>query len=65
MAHRHPTLYLLLSLLFLLLTLILIFLGMASSWSSLTRVTLFLLSPFSLILALSYFHLRSQEERGF
>jgi hypothetical protein len=48
-----------------LLTLILIFLGMASSWSSLTRMTLFLFSPFSLILALSNFHLWSQEEQGF
>jgi DNA-binding transcriptional regulator YhcF (GntR family) len=58
MAHRHPTLYLLLSLLFLLLALILIFLSVVSA-------RLFLFSPFSLILAFSYFHLWSQEKRRF
>jgi hypothetical protein len=65
MVHRHPTLYTILGLVFLGITMALVFLSGASAWPWLTRTTLFLLSPFSLLLTLSYFHLSMQEERGF
>lgn len=65
MVHRHPTLYRLLGLVFLGITLILLFLGVALDWPASTRPALFILSLFPLLLALVYFHLGTQEERGF
>jgi hypothetical protein len=63
--HRHPTLYRILGLVFFGITLVLIFLGVALDWPASTRPALFILSFFSLLLTLVYFHLGTQEERGF
>lgn len=65
MVHRHPALYRILGLVFLVCTLVLIFLGAIPSWPPATRGALLLLSVFPLILSLSYFHLATQEERGY
>ncbi|EFH86623.1 hypothetical protein [Ktedonobacter racemifer] len=65
MVHRHPMLYRILGLVFLGITLVLIFIGVALDWSSSTRTAVFILSFFPLLLALVYFHLGTQEERGF
>jgi hypothetical protein len=63
--HRHPTLYRMLGPVFLVSTMILIFLGAALDWPASTRPALFILSCFPLLLALVYFSPGSQEERGF
>ena len=65
MVFSHPTLYRILGLIFLGIILILVFMGVASNWPSPTRVALFILSFFPLLLAFSYFYLGTQEERGF
>lgn len=65
MVHRHPTLYRILGLIFLCITLVLMFLSAAPAWPSSAHVALFLLSIFPLMLSLSYFHLGNQEERGY
>lgn len=65
MVHRHPTLYKMLGLLFLGLTIALAILGTLPAWSSMVSFTLFSFSLLSLILTLAYFHLGAQEERGF
>lgn len=65
MVHRHPTLYRILGLVFLVCTLVLMFLSATPFWSSATRGTFLLLSVFPLILSLCYFHLGNQEERGY
>ncbi len=63
--HRHTTLYRILGLTFLCSTLLLMALSAVPAWPSATRVALFLLSFFPLILSLSYFYLGNQEERGY
>lgn len=65
MVHRHPTLYRILGLVFLGIMMVLVFMSVASPWPSSIRAALFILSFFSLLLSLSYFHLSTQEERGF
>lgn len=65
MIHRHSTLYRMLGLVFLVITVILIFIGVTLDWPASTRPALFILSCFSLLLALVYFSLGAQEERGF
>lgn len=65
MVHRHAILYRILGLVFLVCTLLLMFLSVTPSWPSATRGTLLLLSVFLLILSLCYFHLGNQEERGY
>jgi len=65
MVHRHPTLYRILGLVFLGITMVLVFMSVASAWPPSTRAALFLLSVFPLLLSFSYFHLGTQEERGF
>lgn len=65
MIHRHPTLYRMLGLVFLVSTMLLLFLGVTLDWPASTRPALFILSCFPLLLALVYFSLGSQEERGF
>lgn len=65
MVHRHPTLYKMLGLLFLGLAIILAVLGTLPAWSTTVSYTLFAFCLLSLILTLAYFHLGTQEERGF
>jgi hypothetical protein len=65
MVHRHPTLYRILGLVFLCSTMALMFLSASPAWPSPTRAALFTLSVFFLVVSLSYFHLGTQEERGF
>lgn len=65
MVHRHPTLYRILGLVFLCITLVLMFMSASPAWPSSARVALFMLSFFPLMLSLSYFHLGNQEESGF
>jgi hypothetical protein len=65
MVRRHPTLYRILGLAFLCITLVLMLLSAAPARSSATQAALFILSFFPLILSLSYFHLGNQEERGY
>src|SRR5690349_4328622 len=50
MVHRHPALYRILGLIFLVCTLVLMFLGAAPAWPSATRGTLLLFSVFPLML---------------
>jgi predicted membrane channel-forming protein YqfA (hemolysin III family) len=63
--HRHPTLYRMLALIFLCIMLVLISMSASPAWPVSTRATLFMLSLFSLMLSLSYFHLGNQEDRGY
>jgi predicted membrane channel-forming protein YqfA (hemolysin III family) len=65
MVYRHPTLYRILALVFLCIMLVLIFMSAYPAWPVSTRATLFMLSLFSLMLSLSYFHLGNQEDRGY
>jgi len=65
MVHRHPTLYRILGLVFLGITMVLMIMSASPSWSSSTCAALFILSFFPLMLSFSYFHLGTQEERGF
>ncbi len=65
MVHRHPTLYTILALGFLCITILLMFLGVDPVWPGSIRAGLFILSLFSLMLSLSYFHLGNQEESGY
>jgi hypothetical protein len=65
MVHPHPTLYRVLGLVFLAITLVLIFIGVALNWPLATRTALFIFSFFPLLLALVYVYLGIQEERGF
>ena len=68
MVHRHSTLYRILGLIFLGVTLVLVFIGVTLNWPSSTRPPLFILSLFPLLLALVYFHLgtrgASEDSRG-
>jgi hypothetical protein len=63
--HRHPTLYRILALVFLCITIMLIFMSVSPVWPGSTRAVFFMLSLFSLMLSLSYFHLGKQEKRGY
>lgn len=65
MVHRHAILYKALGLAFLVITGALIFTGIVPAWDASTSTMLFILSLFSLLLSLTYFHLGTQEERGF
>lgn len=65
MVHRHPTLYRILGLVFLGITLLLICIDVALDWPASTRTAVFILSVFPFLLALVYFQLGTQEERGF
>lgn len=65
MVHRHTVLYGTLGLAFLIITAVLLFTSVVPAWPASTSTALFILSLFSLLLSLSYFHLSTQEERGF
>ncbi len=65
MIHRHMILYKVLGLIFLIITAVLAFISLVPTWPASIYVPLFTLSLFSLLLALSYFHLSTQEGRGF
>lgn len=65
MIHRHVALYRILGLVFLAFTLALVFTSVIPAWPASTRMMLFILGLFSLLLSFSYFHLGTQEERGF
>lgn len=64
MVHRHPILYCMLSLTFLSIALLLIFLSLDVPWSTTGRATLVVCSLFSFLLMLSYASLCTQERRG-
>lgn len=64
MVRRHPILYRTLSLIFLGITLVVVFLSMGIPWSLPVRTTLFVFGLFSFLLTLSYASLGTQEERG-
>lgn len=65
MVHRHTILYKTLGLIFLIITAVLIFASVVPAWAASTSTALFILSLFTLLLALSYFNLSTQEEQGF
>ncbi|GHO60382.1 hypothetical protein [Ktedonobacter robiniae] len=63
--HRHPTLYKILGLIFLGITMVLISIDVVLDWPASTRAAVLILSLFPFLLALVYFLLATQEERGF
>lgn len=64
MIHRHPVLYQVLSLAFLVIALVLFYLGVVAPWPSTARAVTFILALFSAMLSLSYFWVEKQEEQG-
>lgn len=65
MVHRHATLYKMLGLLFLGITIALLLLAFVPGWPVTASFALIAFSLLSFILTLIYFHLGAQEERGF
>ncbi len=65
MVHHHTTVYKILFLAFLCITVILILMSAAPIWPSTSRVAIFIISLFFLLLALVYLTVSNQESRGY
>jgi hypothetical protein len=65
MVHHHTAVYKILFLAFLCITVILILMGAAPIWPLPSRVAIFIISLFFLLLALVYLTVSNQESRGY